>query len=113
MLLIDKIEVIDCLVDKQCELDSWGETDKAEEVANVRLSIDQLNTITIPDKATNGDIIKTVFPDVKIDINENLGVYGTVFIDFKDEIITMSLEWWNGLYNGVKNEQNTVKTGQP
>ena len=104
MLLIDKIEVIDCLVDKQCELDSWGETDKAEEVAKVRLSIDQLNTITIPDKATNGDIIKTVFPDVQININPLLGVSGTVFIDFKDEIITMSLDWWNTPYKGWKNE---------
>lgn len=62
---------------------------------------DPVQAIPIPDNATNGDIIKTAFPDAEININEKLGVSGTVFINFKKEITLISLEWWNAPYKGV------------
>ncbi len=56
------------------------------------------NGTPIPDNATNGDMIKAMFPYAKIDINEMLGVSGIVFVDSENEIIPISQDWWNAPY---------------
>ena len=56
----------------------------------------------IPEGATNGDMIKAMFPQAKIIINELLGTNGTVFVQYGseeyDEIVSYSLEWWDAPY---------------
>ena len=58
------------------------------------------NIITVPDGATNGDMIKAMFPNANITVNEKLGEKGTVFVDFNepDTVIIFDLEWWNSPY---------------
>ena len=62
-----------------------------------------VKAIPISDYATNGDIFKVMFPNVKILINENLGEQGTVFAIFKnpETVILFDLDWWNAPYKGV------------
>ena len=64
------------------------------------------NVIPIPKGVTNGDIIKAMFPQAKIIINELLGTNGIVFVQYGskefDEIISYSLDWWNAPYKGVE-----------
>ncbi len=52
----------------------------------------RFNAIIIPDNATNGDVIKLMFPNVKIDIVDN-----TVLTNI-DNGLWFSLEWWNAAY---------------
>ncbi|MBP5597202.1 MAG: hypothetical protein J6Y02_17600 [Pseudobutyrivibrio sp.] len=56
--------------------------------------------ILIPEGATNGDVIKAMFPKVTIIVNENLGEKGTVFVIFKNHetVILFDLDWWNAPY---------------
>jgi hypothetical protein len=57
----------------------------------------------ISEKATNGEMIKAMFPNAKIIINECLGVHGTVYFEY-DEIITFyPLDWWNSPYRKENN----------
>jgi hypothetical protein len=62
--------------------------------------------IEIIDNPTNGDMIKAMFPQAKIIINELLGTNGTVFVQYGseeyDEIVSYSLDWWNSPYKGVE-----------
>ena len=52
------------------------------------------------DKLTNGDMIKAMFPNAKIIINEILGEKGTVFVNFEnpETVILFDLDWWNAPY---------------
>ena len=59
------------------------------------------NGTPISDNATNGDMIKAIFPNAKIDINEMLGVSGIVFVDSENEIIPISQDWRNAPYKGI------------
>ena len=52
----------------------------------------------LPDNATNGDVIKMMFPTVDISTNGKLGKEGTVFVHHKDHIIIFDLDWWNAPY---------------
>lgn len=50
--------------------------------------------IEIKDNATNGDVIKTVFPNSKV-------VETNTVVDIGiDSITTFSKDWWNASYKG-------------
>ena len=52
--LIDVNEVEEYLSDIQLELDGWGETDSAVEIAKARKGLDSVSTIIEADKADKG-----------------------------------------------------------
>lgn len=66
----------------------------------------------LPDNATNGDMVKAMFPNVDIKSHINLSGIKTVDIDFKDNMFggvysehTFSKDWWNAPYKrGVDDE---------
>lgn len=49
----------------------------------------------IPDNATNGDIMQTIFPNADIEIH-NITVY--VIFDIHSNVIPFDLDWWNSPY---------------
>lgn len=51
------------------------------------------NIMLIKNGATNGDIIKTLFPNIDIEIH-NI----TVYVIFDSNVISFDLDWWNTLY---------------
>lgn len=61
------------------------------------------NGTPIPDNATNGDIIKAMFPNAKTWEVTRDDIH-CAFIDFKDicEIKSFPLSWWNAPYKGVE-----------
>jgi hypothetical protein len=52
----------------------------------------------ISKNATNGDVIKAMFPNTEFLINESLGEKGTVFFESDENVILYSLDWWNALW---------------
>jgi hypothetical protein len=66
------------------------------------------NVIPIPEGATNGDIIKAMFPDCKdwkARLEENDGeVYEVHFVQLPNSLIVNKYEesWWNAKYKGVE-----------
>lgn len=54
----------------------------------------------IPKNATNGDVIKAMFPRNNMLVNESLGEKGTVFFESEDNVILYSLDWWNAQWKG-------------
>lgn len=64
------------------------------------------NGIFIPQNATNGDVIKALFPDARVDDYDYgkdpvIDVYG---ID-DTEYITVRKNWWNSLYKKEGDEK--------
>ena len=53
------------------------------------------NGTPIPDNATNGDMIKAMFPNADIEIH-NITVY--VIFDMHSNVISFDLDWWNAPY---------------
>lgn len=59
----------------------------------------------IPDNATNGDMIKAMFPNATFMIDEEKDEQGTknLYVYTDDfEGFTVDLDWWNAPYNGVE-----------
>ena len=59
--------------------------------------------LTIPDNPTNGDMIKALFSDAKIDYHEKsdlVEAYVTIFIKDCDTCQDYTLDWWNAPYKG-------------
>ena len=59
------------------------------------------DVIIIPDGSTNGDMIKAIFPDAKIDYHEKSDLVDShviVFIKGCDTCQDYSYEWWNAQY---------------
>ena len=54
-----------------------------------------LNSTPIPDNATNGDVIKAMFPNADIEIH-NITVY--VIFDMRSNVISFDLDWWKAPY---------------
>ena len=72
------------------------------------------NGILIPDNATNGDVIKAMFPNLKYKytvIDEYTNEPTFVMLIDEDIILTnFSMDWWNALYQrGDKDERNNSK----
>lgn len=66
------------------------------------------NGTPIPDNATNGDMIKAMFPNVDIVIH-NITVY--MIFDMRSNAISFDLNWWNAPYKAeseVMNDKRTV-----
>lgn len=62
---------------------------------------DGLDILVIPKGATNGDMIKAMFPDAQIDYHEEselVDSYVTVFIKDCDTCQDYSYDWWNSPY---------------
>ena len=61
-----------------------------------------VNAILIPEDATNGEVIKIMFPNAYIEKTTNDGI---VFIDNGSGVMHFNKDWWNALYkaeSGVK-----------
>ena len=67
---------------------------------------EEVQAIPIPEGATNGDMIKAMFNCMVIAITNGKVYVEKIYFPFNEE-------WWNAPYKEVKNEHNTVKTGQP
>ena len=63
------------------------------------------NCIEIPEGATNGDMIKAMFPDAQIDYHEESDLvdsHVTVFLKDCDTCQDYSIDWWNAPYREVE-----------
>lgn len=63
--------------------------------------------IDVPDDATNGDIIKALFPDIEVKIDRIYPSYKKyVICTLRDNVsintITFTLEWWDAPYKERK-----------
>lgn len=68
---------------------------------------DTVNAIVIPEGATNGDMIKALFPNIKINDIDCLKMIYTG-IDYKNMIgfnLDATKEWWNAPYKELNNEK--------
>lgn len=62
----------------------------------VKTSLENVqNIVLIKNGATNGDIIKVIFPNADIEIH-NITVY--VMFNTYSNVISFDLDWWNALY---------------
>lgn len=60
-----------------------------------------VNAIPIPEGATNGDMIKAMFPSWKIfQISENMVCFNIPLSDGSFEHNACSTSWWNSPYKG-------------
>jgi len=57
--------------------------------------------VAIPESATNGDVIKAMFPDVKIRWITQTKI-GVTFINNQDYITEFDAKWWNAPYKGAR-----------
>ena len=66
-----------------------------------------LDGVIIPDNATNGDMLQTLFPDIKV-ITQFDNPFGDRFILFtlNNNDIQVELDWWNAPYEEVKQSCN-------
>ena len=60
------------------------------------------NGTPIPNNATNGDVIKAMFPNTDIEIH-NITVY--VMFDMYSNVIPFDLDWWNAPYQKRGNSE--------
>lgn len=57
----------------------------------------------IPKDATNGDVIKAMFPNASIYEGHGYGyVYSDVVRISENYMMTYDIDWWNAKYKGVK-----------
>lgn len=69
--------------------------EERESVDNYIKSISQ-KVITIPDNATNGDVIKALFPNSRVDIS-----CARAFFYIREDLkrfVTFDIDWWNAPY---------------
>jgi len=69
--------------------------------AVVNHKCDTINAIVIPKNATNGDVIKAMFPDVKIMWITQTKIDVT-FMNNQDYITELDAKWWNAPYKGAR-----------
>lgn len=71
------------------------------------LEISVRKGIAIPENATNGDVIKALFPDATF--YDDMFGYGYVYSDGvrcdESYMMTYSKEWWNTPYKELNNEK--------
>ena len=63
------------------------------------LAYEKVDFIEIPDGATNGDVIKTIFPYCDADVLDS-GIW--VALDLDGSITMLSAYWWNSPYRKDK-----------
>ena len=89
---------MDALSNKQAYLDGWGETNSAVELGKMRVEIsnwDAEKAILIPQKATNGDVMKALFPKEGFKLCS--GFYENI-----TKRVGIEYDWWNRPYKGVE-----------
>lgn len=93
--LINRFVAITALNEAQIEFDAhyWG-LGEAKEIID---SLPTVNAIVIPDNATNGDVIKALFPKADID-----GRHKEVYVVIDDEVLDFSENWWFAHYKENK-----------
>ena len=82
----DKLEAMDGIEYDNEEIDTFEALEKHV-----------IDAVPIPKGATNGDLIKTLFPSAKWWVNED----NEVFTDSPwkpQKIVAFDLDWWNALY---------------
>ena len=62
----------------------------------VKIGLENIqNIVLIKNGATNGDVIKVLYPNADIEIH-NITVY--VIFDMYSNVISFDLDWWNASY---------------
>lgn len=56
--------------------------------------------LEIPDNATNGDVIKALFPNIESRLDEKTGIMLVKWVDGTTK--TFKESWWNAPYKGGK-----------
>lgn len=97
MRLIDADKLDECL-QSMADLE-WnkqvGSSKGLEDAIDIIYDTPTVNAIVIPEGATNGDVIKAMFPDAEI---EKWNEYSTVRVWFGTEDTKFTMDWWNTLY---------------
>lgn len=59
------------------------------------------NGIALPDNATNGDVIKALFPDATVySYKDSYDMYSDVVICPQNSMLAADRDWWNAPYKG-------------
>ena len=66
----------------------------AEDVFNMLEALPPVNAIPIPEGATNGDILKAIFPNLQ---NEEKAFAIHVYVN-KNKVGEITMDWWNTPY---------------
>jgi hypothetical protein len=102
---IDKVQAMNIIASGKNDNAYFGTTDKDWEVIDFLKTVPTADVVEIPEGATNGDMIKAMFPNAIIKINE-LG--NMVHVKYNNHTcwVNYELEWWNTPYKKeVENEQ--------
>lgn len=96
--LINRFVAITALNEAQIEFNAhyWG-LGEAKEIID---SLPTVNAVVIPDNATNGDMIKALFPN-GIQINDT----PIISYSFGEYRFRFSDEWWNAPYKKGENNE--------
>lgn len=111
MRLIDADKIIEYLDYVKGNTDKYAFVE-VEEIFKIIKNQKTVEAIIILDNATNGDVIKAVFPDAQIDYHEEyeksdlVDKYVTVFPKDCDTCQDYSYAWWSEIYN---KQQEKVK----
>jgi hypothetical protein len=103
---IDKVQAMNIIASGKNDNAYFGTTDKDWEVIDFLKTVPTANVVEIPEGATNGDMIKAMFPNVEF----VCGDYGISTLYMKMNMIDVGFaslykEWWNAPYKrGNKNE---------
>jgi hypothetical protein len=101
MKAIDGDKLYKFLDDEEYPEDKYAEV---EDILEVIENQPELKAIVIPPNATNGDVIKAIFPNAQIDYHEEyeklelVDEYVTVFPEDCDTCQDYSYDWWNEEY---------------
>jgi hypothetical protein len=94
---IDKVQAMNIIASGKNDNAYFGTTDKDWEVIDFLKTVPTANVVEIPEGATNGDMIKAMFPNAIIEINE-LG--SMVHVKYNNHTcwVNYELDWWNAPY---------------
>lgn len=110
MRLIDADKLDECL-QSMADLE-WnkqvGSSKGLEDAIDIIYDTPTVNAILIPDNATNGDVIKAMFP--YIEIKDNCDMYYSVNIENLStdkglNTVGFRKDWWNAPYKELNNEK--------
>lgn len=80
-----------------------GYKDGQEALAyHIELCKDEGSIITVPKKATNGEVVKAVFPDAEVIAVENEEMEIVEYVVKIDVETAFTAEWWNAPYKAEK-----------
>ena len=59
------------------------------------------NAVTLPDNATNGDVIKAMFPDATVySYKDSFDMYSDVVVCPENSMLSADRDFWNAPYKG-------------